>query len=384
MKKLLIALLAVIFFSVGLAFVYFFKNKGEIFLSSEASFSGQQQIYSGPQARSFQDTLAATFEQIGKISSAATTKISDSIPDFFSDKSSAEIQKGASETAKKRTSHGPLFSFAVIGDTQNFNFENENGYFQQAVKSIQKMNPAFIVALGDLQGKCSGGKKCKRDYQYWEDIMGDLAKKTYAVQGNHDRLGNSKSDEAWRSQFDFPKNGPAGLSEITYFFDYGNSRFIVLASDNPEMHLVDASQRAWLDQNLAANKKENIFVFFHEPAYPVYQKTGESLDNHPAERDALWQIFDKYNVTAVFSGHEHIATRRLIDSKIFPGTKNSIYQFVFGNTDSFNHNLPDPGVAEFSDQGQGRFGIIKVNGREITVETHGPDGKLIDTFTLSK
>jgi hypothetical protein len=384
MKKYLIALSAVVFLSIGLSFFYFFGNNGKFFLSSEASSSGQKQISSALQAKSFQGALADSFEQIGRISSATTQKITDSIPDYFTNKSSAEKQKNTSATAKKSMSFGSAFSFAVIGDTQNFNFENENGYFQQTVKSIRKINPAFVVALGDLQGKCSGGKNCKRDYEYWENIMGDLAPKTYAVQGNHDRIGDSRADEAWRSKFEFPKNGPEGLSEITYFFDFGNSRFIVLASDNPEIHLVDTSQRAWLDQNLATNKKGNVFVFFHEPAYPVYQKSGESLDNHPSERDALWQIFDKYNVTAVFSGHEHIATRRLIDSKIFPDAKNSIYQFVFGNTDSFDHTLPDPGVAEFSDQGQGRFGIVKVNGKEITVETHGPDGDLINTFTFSK
>ena len=139
-----------------------------------------------------------------------------------------------------------------------------------------------------------------------------------------------------------------------------------------------------MENNLAGNKKENVFVFFHEPAYPVYQKTGESLDNHPGERDALWQIFDKDNVSAVFNGHEHIATRRLIDSKVFSNAKNSIHQFVFGNTDSFDHTLPDPGVVEFSDQGQGRFGIVRVNGKEIAGETRGPDGALLNTFTFSK
>ena len=382
MKKYFIAVLTGIIISAGLAFGYLFIEK-DSYLPSEAS-SSQEKIGYALQTSSFQGKLADSLEEIGRISSTATQKISESFPNIFENKTSNPGQAENNSSGKNSLSKIALFSFAVIGDTQNFNVENQNGYFQQVVKSIRKLNPNFVIAVGDLQGKCSGGKNCKRDYRYWEDIMGDLAPKTYAVQGNHDRIGGPEADKIWRSAFDFPTNGPAELSEITYFFDCENTRFIVLASDNPEMHLIDARQRTWLENNLTGNKKENTFVFFHEPAYPAYGKVGGSLDNHPSERDALWQIFDKYNVSAVFNGHEHIATRRLIDSKIFPNAKNSIYQFIFGNTDSFNHDLPAPGVAEFSDQGQGRFGFVRINEKEITVETHGPDGKLLNSFTFSK
>ena len=79
-------------------------------------------------------------------------------------------------------------------------------------------------------------------------------------------------------------------------------------------------------------------------------------------------------MTAVFNGHEHIVSRRKIGK---------VYQFVFGSTDSFNHGLPAKGIAEYANQGQGRFGLVKVNGKEITVETHGPDGALLNSFTLT-
>ena len=79
-----------------------------------------------------------------------------------------------------------------------------------------------------------------------------------------------------------------------------------------------------------------------------------------------------------------IVSRRKIDSRVSSVAKNSIYQFVFGNTDSFNHRRPAAGVAEYFNQGQGRFGIAKVKGKEITVETYDPNGKLLNTFTFSK
>jgi len=215
-------------------------------------------------------------------------------------------------------------------------------------------------------------------------VMGPVLGKTYAAQGTHDRAKNDSADSIWQSAFSFPANGPAGFLEMAYSFDFKNSHFVFLNSDKPDEHQVNQVQRSWLEQDLSKNTKENTFVVFHEPAYPVSDKGGEALDSQPSERNALWEILDRNNVTAVFNGHEHIVSRRKIDSRVSSVAKNSIYQFVFGNTDSFDHGLPAAGVAEYANQGQGRFGLVKVSGKEITVETRGPDGALLNTFSFSK
>jgi 3',5'-cyclic AMP phosphodiesterase CpdA len=266
------------------------------------------------------------------------------------------------------------FSFAVIGDTQYFKIGNPSGNFQTVMKDITKDNPDLLISTGDLTGSCASYAECLAKHNDWKKVVGPLLSKTYATMGNHDNI-NNKGGKAWQDAFDFPTNGPADFSEQVYSFDFKNSHFVVLDSDNPKQHLVNGEQRAWLDQDLSKNKKENVFVVFHEPAYSVSSKIGESLDADPGERDALWQILKKYNVTAVFNGHEHIVSRRKIDN---------IYQFVFGSTDSFNHDLPAAGVAEYANQGQGRFGVVSVNGKEITVKTYSPDNKELNSFTFSK
>jgi hypothetical protein len=248
--------------------------------------------------------------------------------------------------------------------------------------SIRKLNPDMIFAVGDLVSSCDAYDACSKDYRDWKNIVGSLMPKTYATQGNHDRTGDDKTDNIWRTSFNFPANGPSGFSEQVYSFDFKNTHFVVLDSDKPKEHLVNGEERAWLEKDLATDKKDNTFVFFHEPAFPVSSKVGESLDKEPAERNALWQILDKYNVAGVFNGHEHIISRRKIGSSVFSGATNSIYQFVFGDTDSFDHDLPDPGIVEYANQGQGRFGLVKVNGKEITVEVHAPDGSLLNTFSF--
>jgi 3',5'-cyclic AMP phosphodiesterase CpdA len=216
-------------------------------------------------------------------------------------------------------------------------------------------------------------KECETKYKNWKSILGSFGSNAYVMQGNHDRTGKEKADAVWEKVFSYlPGNGPQGFVKFAYSFDFDNSHFVVLDSDKPKEFLINETQRNWLDQDLSRTRKENIFVFFHEPAYPTNSKIDEGLDTNPKDRDALWNIFVKHKVKAVFSGHEHIQSRRKIDG---------IYQFIFGNTDSFNHLAPKPGMAEYSYVGPG-FGIVEVEGKKITVETFSVQGKILNSFTL--
>lgn len=264
------------------------------------------------------------------------------------------------------------FSFAIFGDTQRFQSGNVNGGLQRAVKNVSAKNIDLVIAIGDLVSSCDDS--CANKLNEWKKTLGSLASKTYVVMGNHDRTGKENADKAWQESFTLPQNGPSGYEEFTYSFDFENSHFVVLNSAKPKEHVVNKVQRDWLEADLIANKKENTFVFVHEPAYPVSNKIDEGLDVEKKDRDAFWEILSRHNVTAVFSGHEHIFSRKKIGS---------IYQFVFGNTDSFNHDAPKAGMAEFSYVGE-NFGIVSVKGKNVTVDVYSVDGALINSFSFSK
>lgn len=291
------------------------------------------------------------------------------------DDSKIEIVGGNTEeeiSPETNAASGVKFSFAILGDTQYFK-AGTNGGYQQAVSSIKKINPNLIFSVGDL-ASCDGGNECDMKYNNWKNVLGDFSSKTYMMQGNHDRIGEDKADSSWQKVFSLPTNGPFGFSELVYSFDFENSHFVVLDSDKPKENDINAAQLSWLEGDLAKNKKENTFVFFHEPAYPTNSKMGESLDVNAKDRDNLWNILTSHKVTAVFSGHEHIQSRRKV---------NGLYQFVFGNTDSFNHLAPKPGTAEYSHIGQA-FGMVEISGKEITVKTYSVDEKLLNSFVLAK
>lgn len=262
-------------------------------------------------------------------------------------------------------------TFGIIGDTQYFKAENQEGGLQKTVRFLASKNMDLIMATGDLVSGCDKDN-CESKLTNWKNTLGDLYPKTYTVMGNHDRTDREKSDAIWQKFFTLPTNGPAGYSELTYSFDFKNSHFVVLNSEKPDENVINDVQRSWLERDLNMNKKENVFVFFHEPAYPVGSKIGESLDVNPQKRNALWNVLSAHKVTAVFNGHEHIASRKKI---------NGIYQFTFGNTDSFNHEAPKPGMTEWSYVGES-FAIVEVTEKNTKVDSYSSDGKLLNSFSF--
>lgn len=265
------------------------------------------------------------------------------------------------------------FLFAVVGDTQSFETDNPKGAFQKAIGGILNANVDLVMAVGDLVPSCDS-KDCAEHLSNWKQVAAPILPKTKMTMGNHDRIGEESSDKAWQNAFDLPTNGPDGYSELAYSFDLNNAHFIVLNSEKPETNIINKAQRDWLESDLSSNTKENVFVFYHEPAYPVSSKINESLDVNKSDRNALWNILKNHNVTAVFSGHEHIMSRKKIDG---------IYQFVVGNTDAFDHDSPKPGVAEYAYRGH-HYAIVGIKGREVMVNVYKVDGTLLDSFVIPR
>jgi len=274
------------------------------------------------------------------------------------------------------------FSFAIIGDTRHFSTSKNDSLRLAAgrISTAQSTGPVFV--MGDLVDSCKGGSACLTKFKRWKSLVHPLEQRIFPVMGNHDRTSNG-ADKVWKSVFSLPKNGPSGFAGLDYSFDYGNSHFVVLNSEKPRGNIVNSTQRDWLDKNLAANAKENTFVFYHEPAFATSVNMEASLDAKPAERDALWRIIDKYNVTAVFNGHEHLFSRKTIDSSVFAEAHNSIFQITEGNTDVGAGYQPKSGQSDFSYQGK-TFTLVNVNGNKITVNLYSIDNALIDSFSFSK
>lgn len=85
-----------------------------------------------------------------------------------------------------------------------------------------------------------------------------------------------------------------------YSFDYGNSHWLVL-DGNPYTDWRDEKARAWVEKDLGrAQSKAWRFVTFHQPGF-----SADRAHHIEHRMRLLCDLFEKYKVDIVFSGHAH-------------------------------------------------------------------------------
>jgi len=202
------------------------------------------------------------------------------------------------------------FRFAVMGDTRDYSGDGINARVMKAILGqIKTEKVDFIIVVGDMITGSAKSFVHGNRFRIWKGIMEKYRIPFYIGAGNHE-IESELSENIVRSNFEMPENGPAGLKELVYSFDHGDSHFIMLDTDIfNNFHAIGEEQLRWLERDLEKNQKKNIFVFGHEPAYPVYNHIGSSLDKYIFQRDELWSMLKKYNVEAYICGHEHLYNR---------------------------------------------------------------------------
>ena len=130
-------------------------------------------------------------------------------------------------------------------------------------------------------------------------------------------------------------SGPSGAPTTCYSFDSGGAHFVFLnlyydgssdtgpAPSSAAAGTVSPPLYAWLEADLkaaAARSPAYLFVFGHEPLYPLpddatgrVRHRGDSLDAHPAETEAFAELLRDYGVTAYICGHTHDYSSALVD-----------------------------------------------------------------------
>lgn len=199
----------------------------------------------------------------------------------------------------------------------------------------RKFKPAFFFWAGDIvYGHDVDRSKLKKQYQDFFDVARLARAPVFNAPGNHEmdtveQQGNVITEtgdpqlQAYYLEFmKFPANAPPYGA-----FDYGNSRFIALDTEEVEPGgapksphaaietkdgktilldpgFVSSRQMKLLAQDLEANKaKAHIFVFMHHPIMPVRSRSALNKANS----DELQALFKQYpNVSYVVAAHEHL------------------------------------------------------------------------------
>ena len=172
---------------------------------------------------------------------------------------------------------------------------------------VKSWNPDFIVCSGDNNYACAANIDGQVGQYYHEFIYpyggaygaGDTANRYFPAIGNHDE--ECAGIGPFQSYFGLPGN------ERYYDFVKGNVHFFCLNSnpDEPDGVADTSIQALWLKNKLQNSNSLYKIVYFHHPAF-------SSATTHGSTVYMRWP-FRQWGATAVFSGHDHVYERFLID-----------------------------------------------------------------------
>jgi 3',5'-cyclic AMP phosphodiesterase CpdA len=229
----------------------------------------------------------------------------------------AAAMAGGSIAAPAADSSTDPLVFVVAADMRNFAAPNgETEHFSGACRAIAAVGAgSFMISPGDLDVDPPTAVRDMIDRTIGEDYP------WYPVIGNHDPESPSTMEYLRAFSAELPNvvnRGPAGCETTTFSFDWANTHFVVLnqyydgVKDWGVQGDVVPELLEWLEADLAANTKDHVFVFGHEPLVPMpdmdngrIRHQGDSLDEHPESAFAFHQVLRKYDVDAYVCGHTH-------------------------------------------------------------------------------
>jgi hypothetical protein len=213
------------------------------------------------------------------------------------------------------------FVFIVAGDNRPDKATDPvTPVAEEIFKQIKKKGPVFVLWSGDtIYGKNPDDhKKINEEYKEFLTVAATGETPLYNAPGNHEMADHDNCPNAkmlkWYLE-DTGQDEPYGA------FNYGDSRFIALNSDDdgtpPEgcdclkqpkgtkpPGFIGEKQMELLKKDLEANsKKAHIFLFLHRPL-EGYKSEDQLCAANVAEMKKLFK--DHPNVSYVVAGHQHM------------------------------------------------------------------------------
>jgi 3',5'-cyclic AMP phosphodiesterase CpdA len=285
------------------------------------------------------------------------------------------------------------FSFLYVGDVQNEILSLWSRVVREGFRRAPEMR--FIVHAGDLVDDANSD----RQWGEWFRAGGFIHAMVPGVPaaGNHEYRARSAAEAAarqsglsvfWQPQFTLPRNGVAGLEETNYWFDYENTRIVVLNSNREQ-----AAQAAWLREVLRDNPQPWTIATFHHPVFSAARERDNA-----ALREAWRPVLEAFGVDLVLQGHDHtyargrsvaagpsvrnvptgVNTRSAAGGPVYvvsvSGAK--MYQATPDGWDRFGARI------DRTAENTQLFQVIRIAGDTLTYEARTATGALYDAFDL--
>jgi len=220
------------------------------------------------------------------------------------------------------------FSIAFMADIHIQPEENAVAGFTQALDSVNKLNPDFILTGGDLIMDALGQSYGRADslYNLYMEVIKKSNEQVYNTMGNHEIYGIYK-----RSSAD-PTNPEYGelmfekrLGKSYYAFEHKGWKFIIINSiedtkKGKYVGKVDTAQISWIKSELKnTNPSTPIVLSTHIPFITAYTQKygGSTLPNDSSlvvyNSKEVINLFNGYNLKLVLQGHLHTVEDIYID-----------------------------------------------------------------------
>jgi predicted phosphodiesterase len=200
---------------------------------------------------------------------------------------------GESATGELTTAvTGSQFTFLVYGDNRD-----GDAHHQRVVERMAQEHSDLAINTGDLTSDGDVERLWRRFFAIEAPLLASVP--LYPALGNHE-VKHDPAAHHYHRFFALP--GPPSVAdhERYYAFRYGNAEFIALDSNQSHHH----EQARWLQQTLSAAAIDpsirHLFVYFHHPPFSNGPECGSAV-----EQGAWVPLFERYQVRAVFAGHEH-------------------------------------------------------------------------------
>lgn len=268
------------------------------------------------------------------------------------------------------------FAFMYMGDVQH-GFEQ----WKYLVDTARESHPeaGFVVMAGDMVNRGQ-----QRDD--WDDFF-HAAEGFYSgipivpVVGNHER--NGLDPRLFLDHFKLPENGPEGMEEQVYSFEYGNAFFAVVDGNRKDPEEL-RQQAQWLDMQLAQTSALWKFVSIHQPVYGSRPSQDE-----PELRAAFVPVFDRHRVDLMLQGHTHgyMRSRPMKNGRVVPEGEGTIY--LVANAGGKHYDVggfeekygvePAVLIGNLSS-----YQVFEIDKGRLEYRSYDVDGNLVDEFDLEK
>ena len=248
--------------------------------------------------------------------------------------------------------------FGVLGDFGT----GEPQQYEMAAQ-IARVHQQFKFNLMLLVGDNLYGSERPQDYQQKFEIpykpLLDAGVEFRAALGNHDS----------REQRKYPKFNMN--SEYYYSFKAPSEsvRFIALESTYPTL-----KQIVWLEKQLKESNEDWKIVYFHHSLYCSAGRHGSDVQL----RDKLEPLFVAYNVSVVFTGHDHVYERTKPQKDIVYFVAGSGGKVAPGDLDRRSQITAKGFDAEQA------FLIAEITQDEMAFNAVSRTGKVIDSGKLTR